>query len=123
MTVTMTPEAQRRHADLMASDATYREDALRERRRIGAILKHGLARGQHEQAKALALETDLPADTACRLLDTMPRPAAATAQVAVPATDFAQHLSRVQGCGRAAQADDTATAALLARARSREGRD
>jgi hypothetical protein len=62
------------------------------------------------------------AEAAIRLLDTMPATATKT-QVVVAATDFAEHMRRIQGCGRAAPADDPEVTGLLARARVRETQD
>lgn len=56
------------------------EGAKAERDRIGAILSHAEATGREAQARTLALETDLNAEQAAKVLAASPKQAAAAAQ-------------------------------------------
>jgi hypothetical protein len=107
------------HEERIRTDPVYAADARAERRRIGAIINHGVSIGQYELAKSLALETDLDADAAIRVLDRMPAPAPAPqAPVAVPATDFARAFRTRPQAGEEDDTDDLC--GMLARARTRE---
>ena len=55
------------------------EGAKAERTRIGAILTHAEAAGREAQARTLALETDLNAEQAAKVLASSPKSAAAPA--------------------------------------------
>jgi hypothetical protein len=63
------------HEERIRTDPAYAADARAERRRIEAVIDHGVSIGQYDLAKSLALETDLDADAAIRVLDRMPAPA------------------------------------------------
>jgi hypothetical protein len=109
------------HEERIRTDPVYAADARTERQRIGAVIDHGVSIGQYDLAKSLALETDLDAEAAIRVLDRMPAPAAApTAKVAVPATDFALAFRAQPRAGEEDDTDDLC--GMLARTRTRERR-
>lgn len=103
------------------------EGVAAERTRVGAILGHEQAQGRSALAQSLALETDLTAEQAGKVLAKAPKeppPEPARVEVVRQATDFADHMAR-QGnpqVGADLSDEDAEMSGFIARARQREGR-
>lgn len=104
------------------------EGRAAERTRIAAVLRSEQATGRTETAMSLALDTDLPADQAVRVLASTPKAEAASASRAAatptPHTDFRAAMAAAGnpevGPDRGESGDDLDQ--ILLRARQREGR-
>lgn len=109
-----------------AAVATARaEGAAAERARIGAIMGHAEAEGREKQALTMALETDMSADAAAKVLAASPKAAASAprsptiAERAAGMEEFGADAS--QGKPNKAAAADDAWAKVIAKQNQRVG--
>lgn len=80
-----------------------------EKTRIGAILNHEAAKGREVQAKVLALDTDMTAEQAAKVLAASP-----VAQPQAQGDQFSAHMAKLGNPEVGADADDESTATSAA---------
>ena len=119
-----------RHAERMRTDPAYRGGALGERERCRQIIDFGLKAGEgsalYRLALGLALDTDMTAEAALKILERMPQapePEPGPAKVAVPATDFAAYMAKLNPAAALPAKDPETVDELVEQMRAIEGRE